>query len=253
MSAIPERLLHGDHPASPSRRGGRGDGCGLPSPIGRGAGGEGTPEFYVVSHGKSGALGNFAVAQDLVLARGQRVVIQSKRGLETGAVLCPAGVRQSRLLGAQSSGTIVRLIAPEDEIELARLQALGRIIFDSAQGLARERALPMEILDVDMLLDGQALLQFVGSESDALSDFAADLEQSFALPIKLENLALPAHHEEHGGCGKPDCGRTEGGGGCSTCSSGGGCSSCGSGNVDLRPYFAHLRTKMEEQRRVPLV
>ncbi|MCI0376711.1 MAG: hypothetical protein L0215_03820 [Gemmataceae bacterium] len=246
MSAIPERLLSTPAGESASLRD-------LRSPSGRGDGGEGTPEFYVVSHGKSGALGNFAVAEKLAPARGQRVVIQSKRGLELGAVLCPASVRQSRLLGAQSSGTILRLVESEDEAALTRLQALGHQIFDAGRRLAREQSLPLEILDVDMLLDGQALLQYVGGESDQIDAFADALEQSFALKIRLENLALPAPHEEHGGCGKPDCGRTEGGGGCSTCGSGGGCSSCGSGHVDLRPYFAHLRTKMEEQRRVPLV
>jgi hypothetical protein len=66
-------------------------------------------------------------------------------------------------------------------------------------------------------------------------------------------LAVPAAPDahEHGGCDKPDCGRTAGGG-CTSCSSGGGCSSCGSSKVDLRPYFSHLRDKMEAKGRIAL-
>jgi hypothetical protein len=73
--------------------------------------------------------------------------------------------------------------------------------------------------------------------------------------VGIENLTQPSaapEEEHHGGCGQPGCGRAAGGS-CTSCGTG-GCSSCGSGKTDLRPYFAHLRAKMDQQpQRTPLL
>lgn len=209
---------------------------------------------YVVSHGKSGGLGCFVAPEPLTLRRGERVVVDSSRGREVGSILCAASIRQARLLGAITTGTVVRRLDDEDESLLASLKELGARVYEAGRGLARDLDLPLEILDVEMLLDRQAILQFLGDASANLDDFAATLGQAFALDIRLENLALPVdqHDEDHGGCGKPDCGR-EGKSGCSTCGTGGGCSSCGSSKVDMRDYFLHLRTQMEARQRTPLL
>ena len=211
-------------------------------------------EHYLVSHGKSGGLGSFVAHEPLGLARGDRVVIDSPRGREIGTILCLAGVRQSRLLGAVSSGTIVRPLNSADEIVLDQARVLEHRLFEASRQLAQSQNLPLEILDVDVFIEGRAVLQFVGAELAELDAFAQALSASFQLDIRLENLALPeepADLEAHG-CGKPDCGKAEGGG-CSTCSTGGGCSSCGTGATDLRPYVSHLRTQMEAANRTPLL
>lgn len=205
-------------------------------------------EHYLVSHGKSGGVGSFVSPQPLILRRGDRVVVDGPRGREVGTVLCPASIRQSRLLGAGSSGNIVRSLTAEDETALAGLGELGQQLFDFSRDTARRLGVAIEILDVDLMLDGRANVLFVGQAP--LEGLAAALHGALGLEIRLENLAVPA--ESHGGCGKPDCGREAGGGGgCSSCSSG-GCSTCGSGQVDLSQYFAHLRGRMETAGRVAL-
>lgn len=208
-------------------------------------------EQYLVSHGKSGALGVFATARSLRLRRATRVVVRSARGTEVGTVLGEATLNQARLFGASSSGELLRALSAEDEARLRELQTLAQAVFDTGRARVREAGCVAEVLDVDVLLDGrQAVLQYVGGDA-GLDDLAHALEDHFRIEIRLENLAAPTPDEpaEHGGCGKPDCGQTEGGGGCSSCGKGGGCSSCGTGGVDLRAYFAHLRDKMESQRR----
>ena len=212
-------------------------------------------EHYLVSHGKSGGLGCFSLAEPHCFARGARVVLDGPRGREIGTILGPANVRQARLLGAVASGTIVRPLTETDQPTLSRLHELEDRLFEAGRQLARDQALPIEILDIDLLFQGPAIMQFVGEDDPRLDEFAQSLSRAFQIELRLENLALPKEesHEESQGCGKPDCGRTEGGGGgCSTCSTGGGCSSCGSGKVDLRDYFGQLRTKMENAQRTPL-
>src|SRR5205807_2272841 len=87
-------------------------------------------EHYLVSHGKSGGVGSFVAPGPMVLCRGDRVVIDGPRGREAGTILCPANIRQARLLGAMDSGSIVRSLIPDDEAALAGLHELGQQLFD---------------------------------------------------------------------------------------------------------------------------
>jgi cell fate regulator YaaT (PSP1 superfamily) len=211
-----------------------------------------TDDMYLVSHGKSAALGHFTSQLSSILGRGDRVVIDSPRGREVGTVLSSANVRQFRLLGGVA-GVIVRSLTRADEAALADMRAMEERLFEAGRELARTQGLPVEILDVDMLFEDRAILQVVGVDQTPLDEFVAALRQAFRVDVRLEDLASyrePAAPAEHG-CGKPDCGRTADGG-CSTCATGGGCSSCG-GGADLRPYFAHLRAEMEARNRTPLL
>jgi len=213
---------------------------------------------YVVAFGKSGGLGCFTVVAPFELARGDKVVVQSPRGAELGEVLGPATLRQARLIGAQASGDILRRATHDDQSAVSRLQQQAEELFAAARAAAERLALPLQILDVEVLLDGQhVLVQFVGGGDLEVSKLAEALKVHAELQIRFENLAGPSpsqtEEHSHGGCDKPDCGRVNGAGGCSTCSTGGGCSSCGTGTPDMRAYFAHLRGKMEESHRTPLL
>lgn len=209
-------------------------------------------ESYVVSHGKCGAVGVFTAIGPEPLRRGRRVLVETLRGVEFGQVLCKATDRQAVLFGAASAGRLLRCIGESDDIRRASLVVLEQQIFDAARDHVTRQALPLEVLDIEVLFDGSAaILQFVGREEN-IEELAHSLEQQFKIGVQIENLAMSAHKDEEAHhCDKPDCGR-HAEGGCSTCGTGGGCSSCGAGEVDLRPYFAHLRAKMEEQHRIPL-
>lgn len=202
---------------------------------------------FVVSHGKNGVIGVFTLTEPMTIARGDRVIVQSARGVEIGAVLGPASIRQARLFGATSTGLLLRSVSPADDARILDLKEREQDFFELARAVAMHDGIEIDILDVDLLFDGmQAIVQFVG-DSDKIEAFAQRLEEELHITIRMENLAMPAPHDEHR-CDKPDCGRESGG--CSTCSTGGGCSTCGSSKVDMREYFGHLRAKMEK--RIPL-
>jgi len=210
---------------------------------------------YVVAFGKSGGLGCFTVIEPLDLFRGARVVLRTPRGQEIGEVLGPATLRQARLIGSQVSGDILRHATAEDDLFLQNLGSAAEALFEECRRAAHDLALPLQILDVEVLLDGEnAIVQFVGGGDDDVTRLADALPRG-QRQIRFENLAAPGGRDDddHGRCDKPDCGRINGGGGCTSCGTGGGCSSCGAGHVDLRPYFAHLRDKMEASHRTPLV
>jgi hypothetical protein len=209
---------------------------------------------YLVSHGSSGGVGRFAAGPGQSYRRGERVVVESRRGLELGVVLCPTTPRHARLLADPAPGRLVRPATEADEAEARRLRERSHILFAEGRRLAAEAGLPFEILDVELMLDGRrAIVQHLRWAECDYGPFAEALGGAHGVDVLMEDLAVPpAPVEEHGGCGEPGCGRANGGGGCSSCGTGGGCSSCG-GKVDMRDYFAHLRAKMEQKQRVPLL
>jgi cell fate regulator YaaT (PSP1 superfamily) len=211
---------------------------------------------YVVSYGTSGGFDRFRAEAPLPCRRGDRVVVESRRGLELGVVLCEATAEHARLL--PGGGRLLRRAADDDERAGERLRERARRLCEECGRLAAGLGLPLAVVDVELLLDGrQAVVQHLAPADCDAGALVEVLARGHGLVARLENLALPAapaEEEGAGGCGKPGCGRTAGGGGCSTCGSGGGCSSCGSGKVDMRAYFAHLRERMEQHAaRTPLL
>jgi hypothetical protein len=185
---------------------------------------------YLLCYGKAGDFGPFQAPQPLACRRGQRVVIRSQRGEELGVVMRPAVPGHAAFLAGQYVGRILR-VAEETDLQLAeRLRARSHNLFLDARRLAVERALPVEVLDAEILLDGrQGVLYCLKPPELESGPFVATLAKRTGLELCLRDLAVPPGEEVSGeptgesGCGAPDCGAHSGG--CGSCSSG-GCSSC---------------------------
>jgi cell fate regulator YaaT (PSP1 superfamily) len=209
---------------------------------------------YLVSYGLTGEFGRFRAAQPLTLRRGERVVVRSSRGVEIAEVLREATPRHAQFLPNTTVGQLLRSLAPEDERSEINCRSRGQQLFERGRKLTDELQLPLEVLDVEMLLDGQhALLHHLRWGDADVRPFVSTLSREFASHITLVDLTGPKDTtnredaEEPHGCGRPDCGQIEGGG-CSTCGSG-GCGTCGSANPrDVELHFAQLREQMERRR-----
>jgi hypothetical protein len=212
----------------------------------------GEPADYLVGYGVAGDFGRFRPVRALACRRGDRAVVRSPRGLELGVVLGPAAPLHAQFLPNTSLGQILRLADPDDEQAAERMRQRGQAVFEDGRRLSEELGLPLEVLDVEVLLDGeQAIVHHLRWGDLDERPFVSTLSRRHELHVALLNLAPAPPAEEHG-CGKPGCGRTAGGG-CGTCGSGGGCSSCGAGSADLQAYFADLRRQMAEHNRTPLL
>lgn len=202
----------------------------------------------LVGYGLSGDFGRFRARAPLELRRGRRVVVRTPRGVEVGHVLRPADERVARWLPNTTVGELLRIATAEDETQVRRLAAKSDALLCRAAALAEALALPLSLLDAEILLDGEhAVLHNVRWQACDVRDLVRPLSSEFDLTIALCDLATAAHedHDEHG------CGSCSGGGGCGSCS-GGGCGSCGeSVSEDLRAHFAGLREHLE--RRTPLL
>jgi hypothetical protein len=207
---------------------------------------------YLVQYGKSGGLGCFLAESPLQLRRGTHVLVETPRGSEIGIALRPATLLQARLLGAVASGTLHR---PLQASEVAEHASRAESVFREIRGLLHQIETHLEVLDLDLCFgQDRAILHVIAAADLDLTPHVRSVAETFGLELRIENLAAPtpvAEEEESHGCGKPDCGKTEGdSGGCSSCSTGGGCGSgCGSGSVDWQSYFADLRQRMPNDRR----
>jgi cell fate regulator YaaT (PSP1 superfamily) len=200
---------------------------------------------YLLSYGTLGDFGRFYPVTPRAFRRGQRAVARTCRGVEVGTVLGEARPGHASFLPNTTVGQILRLATPDDEAADRRRRDQAQRLFADARRLAAELALPVEVLDAEVLLDGEhAVLHHLRLADFDPRPFVSTLSRTFEVHLTLEDLSRTgaAVEEEEHGCGRPDCGSGSGG-----CGSGGdGCSTCGLKNaVDLRAYFAGLREQME--------
>jgi hypothetical protein len=208
---------------------------------------------YLVHHGCAGHLGRFRAAAVGALDRGAAVVVRSRRGLELGEVLCPAGP-DPLSLPDPFVGDLLRPATPADLADADRNRAFGQRLFDEGTALAGSLGLPLTLVDVEITLDAkQAVVHAIRLGTCDEGPLLATLGERHDLVARLYDLAgepaAEAEHDEHGcgSCGSGGCGD----GGCGT---GGGCGSCSAGAAkELTNYFAELRESMLQQSRVPLL
>jgi hypothetical protein len=208
-----------------------------------------TPSVFLIQFGRPGFVGRFQ--STLALDRGDKVVFRGPRGAELGEVLISTDPRFSAK-ATLDPGEILRRATTDDETRISDLDSLGRELLSVAERRGSELGLPIAFVDVELTLDGAAILHALPwSECDATA-LLDELSAQTGLTVRLLDLSLGTKEETNAssGCGKPGCGTESGG--CSSCGTGGGCStgSCSRGSVksseELTAYFADLRRKMED-------
>lgn len=208
---------------------------------------------YLIGYGLTGEFGRFRSALPAAFVRGDRVVVRTHRGVEAGQVLRAAEAGHARFLPNTTVGQLLRPFGEDDARAEAGLHDRRSEIWGRASRLAEEIALPLQVLDVEVLLDGEhvVLHHLRGADCD-VRPFVSTLSREFNLHVLLADLTRSGEstlhetaddHADHG-CGS--CGSE---GGCGSCGSGGGCESCKTvvPAADAA-HFAGLREQMERQR-----
>ncbi|SIO59009.1 PSP1 C-terminal conserved region [Singulisphaera sp. GP187] len=186
--------------------------------------------MYLIRYGLMARVGRFS-ADSADFERGMTVVIRSHRGTELGEVLAPL----SSAPGEEETPTRVLRIAGSDDLEQARQAESTRPSrFEICQRLFQDGVWPMELIDVEPLLDDRrTVLHYLGPHRLDVTGLLSAFRSTYDLDVMLEPVGRDVPDEEvaednveAGGCGS--CGSDGGGcgsagGGCGT----GGCSDCG--------------------------
>src|SRR2546430_7681854 len=109
---------------------------------------------YLVSYGCSGDFACFRSAQEAAYRRGERVVVRTPEGLQLGTVMCPATPGHAQFLSRTAQGELIRPVTDADERMAEQVRVRADRLFREGRRLAAELELPLEIIDVEILLDG---------------------------------------------------------------------------------------------------
>lgn len=182
---------------------------------------------HLIRVGLLGQVGRFQSPAGAVYPRGRRVICRTARGLEVGEVLQAPDPVESCMSGesAVADGAVLRLVSPEDELLLARLERHRHDAFSACVQLLEERGESAILVDVEHLFDGQSLyFYFLGPVSAQVDVLTEELASLYETKVEFRRFTETLEH----GCG-PDCG-TEAASGCGT-----SCSSCSLASACGRP------------------
>ncbi|WP_435020526.1 PSP1 C-terminal domain-containing protein [Tundrisphaera sp. TA3] len=178
---------------------------------------------YLVRYGVARTIGRLAATE--AHPRGQAVVIRTHRGTELGEVLLDAPDDEA----PPSSARILRA-ADAADLELAASAALDAPRrYEACRAIFEEGAWPIDLIDVESLMDGRTVLLYFGPHQLDAAGMVAALKIRLGLDVVFEPAGIdatepePAAEEveaEPAGCGSAGCGSQgcgSGGGSCGGC------------------------------------
>ncbi len=165
---------------------------------------------YVVRYGIMRSLGVLAPrGKDKVYQRGDRVVARTKRGLESGEVLCQATADAVAHLKDAETGEILRSMTANDENELAHIQAEAGTEFLKCQRVVKNLGLDMELVDLEHVFGGERIVIYYLAEKRVdFRELVRQLAREFQTRIEMRQIGVRDEAKllaDYGDCGKPVC------------------------------------------------
>jgi hypothetical protein len=169
---------------------------------------------HYVRVGVLGHVGRFTAVDAVTYPRASRVVLRTRRGLETGEVLAPCEAPLGR---GESDGAILRGMTVEDQLLEARLEKNRERAFRACQRRLNELRLDATLLDVEHLFDGRSLFfYFLGEVTPVVEAVTEELAEAYDSVAQFRQFADTMAV----GCG-PGCGTEQAAGqGCVSCATG---------------------------------
>lgn len=155
-------------------------------------------------------MGRFTTADSTAYHRGQRVIVRTPRGIETGIVL--SGTESNAVNTADWDGEILRRMTVQDELLAERLERHRREAIAACEKRLARFTEPIVLVDAELSFDGGTLFfYFLGEPSTEVETSLATLAEVYQATAQMQQFADTLTN----GCG-PDCGTGEGGN-CQSC------------------------------------
>lgn len=151
----------------------------------------------LVRYGLMGHVGWFAVADDLAgegLRRGDAVVLRTSRGLELGEVLIEPEAKppgSSARVGEDSIGRfrVVRRAGAEDFALRDEAERVREERFADCLALIEQEGWPLELIDVEPLLDPTTVLHYLAFDALEIGPIRARFRTARDYDVGFEDLA----------------------------------------------------------------
>ena len=153
---------------------------------------------------KEGKIYNFS-AGDLILHKGDRVIVDTDNGLSLGVVAVDVKRCEPSELPANLK-SVVRLVTTEDLQQLEENEKLENEALRFCVEKIRKRELSMKLIDVDCLFErNKIIFYFTADNRVDFRDLVKDLVQRFKIRIELKQIS--ARQETRMTKGLGICGR----------------------------------------------
>ena len=162
---------------------------------------------YVVRCGVMKTLHVMQAKQDFI--RGNRVIARTARGMEQGEVLCEATPETIAKMSETASGTIQRLLSPQDLTEVQHMEQNSTLNFANCRRIIGELDLDMDLIDVEMVFGGERMVIYYVSEARIdFRDLVKRLATEFQTRVEMKQIGVRDEAKllaDYGDCGKPVC------------------------------------------------
>lgn len=162
---------------------------------------------YIV---RCGVMRSLHVMQSKIdCVRGDEVVARTGRGIENGTVLREATDEVTAQMEKFETGSIQRLISEQDRLELDRIRASSSKHLDICRRLIKQSQLPMELIDIEMILGGERMtIYYLSEDRIDFRELVKQLASEFQTRIEMRQVGVRDEAKllaDYGDCGKPVC------------------------------------------------
>ena len=148
---------------------------------------------YLVRYGALGHVGRVGSINLIPCRRGDRVVVNTDRGVELAGVLDASQEGVGRPDQERPAGELLRVATDEDRQREADLGDLHRRVLNASIELISERGLSVTAMDAEQLFDGQTIIVYhLGEPTEKLGPVAVDLsKKADNRRVQFQSIEMP--------------------------------------------------------------
>ena len=167
------------------------------------------PSSYLIRHGAMRCYGEFSPPFGSAFTRGDRVIVRTERGMETGEVLCPATPAVMAAIPDATRGQILRTMTAEDKQRVAEIQANRDTIYDRTAEMIYQHRLAMQLVDVEELFGrDRFLFYYLANDRVDFRELVRNMAREFNARVELRQIGPRDETKllaDYGDCGRPVC------------------------------------------------
>jgi cell fate regulator YaaT (PSP1 superfamily) len=164
---------------------------------------------YIVRHGATRALGEFAAPDRGPVARRDVVIVRTPRGTEHGEVLCPSSPQAIAHIPEPTGGAILRVATADDRKKIADHTAAEPRDLEAAARLVQQYRLAMQVVTAERLFGGERLVfYFLAEHRVDFRELVKAMARDFHTRIELRQIGVRDEAKlkaDFGDCGRPVC------------------------------------------------
>ncbi|MDR0609384.1 MAG: signal peptidase [Planctomycetaceae bacterium] len=165
---------------------------------------------YIVRYGAMRILGVFTYPEHTLFQHGQRVIVRTLRGQESGTVLCPVTPESlAEMKGEWVEDRVIRPMTEADEIEYRRLLAGEKEEFICCRNIIRKMNIVMDLVRVEHIFGGERIIVYYVAEGRVdFRELVKVLASEFQTRIEMRQIGVRDETKllaDFGDCGKEVC------------------------------------------------